>query len=181
MILGLDVSTSIIGATILDEEGNTVYCEAWDLRNKRKFPDLFAKGEAVRLHLLEIALRPKYKVKEIYIEKSLQAFRPGFSSAKTLSTLAAFNGMVSWIAHRMLGLTPEYIAANSARKLCGIKTGKSKETKKKVLDFVVDNDKGFEVEYTKFGNPRPGMTDKADSWVLAKAGLITCAQKKSES
>ena len=181
MILGLDVSTSITGATILDESGKTLYCEYWDLRNKRLFPDLFAKGEAVRLNLLEIALRPQYEVKEIYIEKSLQSFRPGFSSAKTLSTLAAFNGMVSWIAHRMLGLKPEYIAANSARKLCGIKTGKSKETKLKVLQFVVDNDDGFKVEYTKFGNPKPGMTDMADSWVLAKAGLITCKQKKPES
>jgi hypothetical protein len=146
-----------------------------------KFPDLFAKGEAVRLNLLEIALRPQYKVDEIYIEKSLQSFRSGFSSAKTISTLASFNGMVSWIAHRMLGHKPKYIAANSARKACGIKTGKSKETKLKVLQFVVDKDPEFDLQYTKFGNPKPGMTDMADSWVVAKAGLIECKQKKLES
>ena len=34
MILGLDISTSIIGATVLDKNGEVVYCEAWDLRNK---------------------------------------------------------------------------------------------------------------------------------------------------
>ena len=181
MILGLDVSTSITGATILDENGKTLYCQYWDMRNKNKFPDLFAKGELVRLNLLEIAIRPQYKVEEIYIEKSLQSFRSGFSSAKTISTLASFNGMVSWIAHRMLGCKPQYIAANSARKACGIKTGKSKETKLKVLQFVVDNDPEFDLQYTKFGNPKPGMTDMADSWVLAKAGLIACTQKKSKS
>jgi hypothetical protein len=81
----------------------------------------------------------------------------------------------------MLGHKPKYIAANSARKACGIKTGKSKETKLKVLQFVVDKDPEFDLQYTKFGNPKPGMTDMADSWVVAKAGLIECKQKKLES
>ena len=35
MILGLDISTSIVGATILGNEGEVVYCEASDLRNKK--------------------------------------------------------------------------------------------------------------------------------------------------
>ena len=66
MILGLDVSTSITGATILDEQGNIILCEAWDMRNKKHFKDIFDKGEGIRLWLLGIAL--KHKVKEIYIE-----------------------------------------------------------------------------------------------------------------
>ena len=32
MILGLDISTSITGATILDKDGNVIYNEAWDLK-----------------------------------------------------------------------------------------------------------------------------------------------------
>ena len=32
MILGLDVSTSITGATVIDSDGKIVYNEAWDLR-----------------------------------------------------------------------------------------------------------------------------------------------------
>ena len=35
MILGLDISTSITGATVLDDDGNVVFNEAWDTRNKK--------------------------------------------------------------------------------------------------------------------------------------------------
>ena len=33
------------------------------------------------------------------------------------------------------------------------------------------------VEYTKHGNPKPGVMDKSDSWVIAKAGFIICTAK----
>jgi hypothetical protein len=35
MILGLDVSTSVIGYTILDEGAKIIECEAWDLRKQK--------------------------------------------------------------------------------------------------------------------------------------------------
>ena len=38
MIYGLDVSTSIVGFTVLDDEGNIIVNEAWDLR---KIKNLF--------------------------------------------------------------------------------------------------------------------------------------------
>ncbi|MAF37113.1 hypothetical protein CL622_08430, partial [archaeon] len=86
MILGLDISTSITGATVLDEHGSVLMCEHWDTRNKNKFEDLFAKAEQIRLELLKI--HHYYEIKEIFIEQSLQSFRSGFSSAHTLSTLS---------------------------------------------------------------------------------------------
>ena len=48
MILGLDVSTSITGATVLNLKEEILYCEAWKLQNKKHFPDLFSKAEAVK-------------------------------------------------------------------------------------------------------------------------------------
>ena len=92
MILGLDVSTSFVGAPELDYDGTRICCEAWDLRKVKGF---FKKSQAVsdNLNLLYI----KYSIKKVFIEESLQAFRPGFSSANTLMTLAKFNGTVSWI------------------------------------------------------------------------------------
>ena len=36
MILGLDISTSITGATVLDNDGNILYNEAWDTRKFKK-------------------------------------------------------------------------------------------------------------------------------------------------
>ena len=42
-----------------------------------------------------------------------------------------------------------------------------------VLNFLLENEDKFDVEYTKFGNPRPKYFDMADSIVIAKAGHKT--------
>jgi len=167
MILGLDISTSIVGATILDNAGVVVYCEAWDLRNKKYFPDLYFKASFVKRNLW--TLDDQYGLNEIYIEQSLMAFRPGFSSARTILTLAKFNGIVSYICQDNFA-TPEYIGASTARKACGIKVEKGKKAKEVVLKFVLDNEPKFMIEYTKHGNPKPGSYDRADSYIIAKAG-----------
>ena len=177
MILGLDISTSISGATILDKDGALLYNEAWDTRNKNKYPTLYDKAFLLKSELEN--LKNNYNVTSIYIEQSLQSFRSGFSSAKTLSTLSRFNGIVSWVCYEVFELQPELLAAASARKLAGVVKKKGENAKEKSFEFVVDTVPEFVVEYTKFGNPRPGMYDKSDSYIIAKAGFIKCKNKKS--
>ena len=69
MILGLDISTSITGYTILDNEGNIVACEHIDLRKEKNF---FLKSAQIEGVLNEI--RSLYFIEQIYIEQSLQSF-----------------------------------------------------------------------------------------------------------
>jgi len=176
MILGLDVSTSITGVTVLDENGKIIYCEAWDTRNKNHFPSLFHKGQEIKNLLWEID--DHYSISSIFIEQSLQSFRSGFSSAKTLSTLSRFNGIVSWLCYSIFGIEPEYIAATSARKKCGIVIPRGQKAKQAVIQYVVDNVPDVLIEYTKHGNPRPQCFDKADSWVVAHAGWLQCRDQK---
>ena len=164
IILGLDLSTSITGATLLDEEGNTILCEAWDTRNKRQFSTIFHKAQHIRHRMFEL----RFPIKKVYIEQSLQSFRSGFSSAQTLSTLSRFNGIISWICYHDLNVIPQYIAAPSARKLCELKVPRGTKAKEVALQYFLDN--GHEIEYTSHGNPKPGSYDRADSWVVAKAG-----------
>ena len=171
MILGLDVSTSITGATLLDKNGNVVQNFAIDTRKHKNF---FDKAEQV-----ELALRQMKKVPtHIFIEQSLQSFRSGFSSAKTLSTLSRFNGVVSWICYKTFDIEPEYIAATSARKSVGIKVPKGTKAKQCVVQYVVDNVPDVLIEYTKHGNPKPQCYDMADSWVIANAGWLDWQKKK---
>ena len=172
MICGLDISTSITGVTILDKAGKIVHNEAWDLR---KFKNFFQKAKFVRSSIT--LLSEKYDIDEVYIEQSLQAFRSGFSSAKTLSTLSRFNGVVSWLMYEHTGHVPQYLSAASARKACGIKIPKGENAKKKVVEFLLDNEPRFVVQYTKYGNFKPECFDKADSIVIAKAGFI-CQQSR---
>ena len=176
MILGLDISTSITGATVLDNDGKVVFNEAWDFRNKKYFPTLFEKGFEIKELLYQ--LKKDYDITSVYIEQSLQSFRSGFSSAKTLSTLSRFNGIVSWLCYEAYELKPEYIAATTARKKCGIKIPKGVKAKQVVIKYVVDNVPDVLIEYTKHGNPKPQCFDKADSWVIARAGWLDCQNLK---
>jgi hypothetical protein len=171
MILGLDISTSITGATILGKDGEVVYNDSWDTR---KFKNFFEKAKFVEDKIKEL----DYPIEEVYIEQSLQSFRSGFSSAKTLSTLSRFNGIVSWLAYTILRVEPEYLAASSARKLCGIKIPKGTKAKQVVVQYVVDNVPSVSITYTKHGNPKPECFDKADSWVIARAGWENCQKKR---
>jgi len=177
MILGLDVSTSITGVTILDSNGKMVYNELWDTRNKNKFPTIIDKAKYVQEQLRDIKSQFNMQIKNVYIEEPFTFFNSGGSSARTMATLQRFNGIVSWICVDVLDLVPELIMATTARKTVGIKTQKGVKAKETSFDFVLANEPNFIVEYTKHGNPKPGMMDKSDSWVIAKAGYILCNQK----
>jgi len=175
MILGLDVSTSITGYTLIDGD-KIVLNGAWDTR---KYKDFFEKVKHVKAGLEEIYEQYGEQIGAVYIEQSLQTFRSGFSSAKTLSTLSRFNGIVSWLVFDQYKTTPEYLAATSARKLCGIKVPRGQKAKAVVLKFLLDNEPSFVIDYTRNGNPKPESYDKADSLIIAKAGVI-CEARSSK-
>jgi hypothetical protein len=176
LILGLDVSTSITGITILEKDGTLVYNDSWDTR---KYKSFFEKVKYVEEQVIHLS---KFygEFERVFIEESLQSFRSGFSSAKTLSTLARFNGVVSWLVYRILKTEPEYLAATSARKLCGIKVPRGTKAKQVVIQHILDNVPEIQIEYTKQNNVKPHCYDKADSWVIAKAGLIQCQQERKQ-
>jgi len=174
MILGLDVSTSITGATILDKDGKVVYNEAWDLR---KYKNFFKKVEYVETQITKLK-RDGKRIETVFIEQSLQAFRSGFSSAKTLSTLARFNGVVSWLVYGMLQVEPQYLAATSARKTCGITVPRGQKGKAVAMQYVLDNIPEVTISYTRNNNIKPECYDKVDSWVIAKAGYNICQKEK---
>ena len=176
MILGLDVSTSITGITILEKDGKLVYNDRWDTR---KYKSFFQKVSYVEERISELS-KLYGGFEKVFIEQSLQTFRSGFSSAKTLSTLARFNGVVSWLVYRILKTEPEYLAATSARKLCGIKVPRGTKAKQVVIQHILDNVPEIQIEYTKQNNVKPHCYDKADSWVIAKAGLIQCQQERKQ-
>jgi hypothetical protein len=165
--LGLDISTSITGATVI-QDGKILKTCFWDTRNKKRFPTIYDKARFVKSQLED--LLSNYKICHIYIEQSLHSFRSGFSSAQTLSTLSRFNGIVSWICWELFKINPEMIAATSARKQAGVGIKRGDNAKEKVLQFVLDNYPAIAIEYTKHGNPKPGTLDMCDSIVIALAG-----------
>ena len=180
MILGLDVSTSSTGWSVLKESGELVEQGFIKLAN---IDGLFKKAKKVSIFLSKINI--DHEIKKIYIEENLQSFRSGFSSAKTISTLAKFNGIVSYISFIEFGIDPEFLNVNSARKSLGIKIAREKvcgkSTKNQVFEWVRNSlkESGYvwPVKTLKSG-PRKGQTvfidecfDISDAYVIGRAGI----------
>ena len=96
MILGLDISTSCTGWCILNDSGTLVAMGSIKLAGSKSVYD---KTEMVKKSFSDI--KEKHPISHIYVEENLQAYRPGFSSAKTILALAKFNGIVSYVANEI--------------------------------------------------------------------------------
>lgn len=179
MILGIDISTSITGFAVVGD-GQLLHYSSIDLR---KHKGVFAKAEALREYVTDLFENYQldnesfmgdspFPIEHIYIEQPLHMFMRGKSSAKTLSALMTFNGIVSWLVYELFEIEPKYIAATSARKHCGIKVPRGQKSKQVVLEHLLEHEPAFKIEYTKNGNPKPESYDRADAIVIAKAGDV---------
>ena len=175
MRLGLDISTSNVGWCVLSSGGTLIDAGAVELSKKK---DIFQKAASVRETLSSI--NKAHQIDSIAIEENLQAFRPGFSSAKTIVTLARFNGIVTLLAFEELGVHPEFVNVNSARKSAGLKIIKKSDisTKDQVLNFVKQKVPGYDwPTRTLKSGARKGLVipadccyDIADAYIVAVAG-----------
>ena len=180
MILALDISTSCTGWCVFDENGlrGSGYIDL------SKHKGMYEKAGEVKSELLCLTI--KYPFTKVVVEENLQAFRPGLSSAKTLMTLAQFNGVIRWICHADLHSEVESINVNSARKTVGLKLDRKskKKTKEQVWDWVneqnsTDNNR-IEWPYkTLKSGPNKGKTrlcneayDIADAYVIGKSYFL---------
>ena len=188
MILGLDVSTSCTGYSIIDDHGNFVDAGYIELKNIKNF---WKKADEVKFRLESIS--KEFEIKSVFVEENLQMFRPGMSSAKTLSTLSRFNGIVCFITREITGKEPISINVNHARKTLGIKIIRKKDggkgTKEQILDWVSlylqQENYYWPTKILKSG-PRKGNKvfeqgcyDIADAWVISKAGFILYSATKN--
>lgn len=163
MILGLDVSTSIIGVCLFKDD-KVVKADYIDLR---KVSGLLHKAQAVEDYINNNL--KEVKIEHIFIEQALMFFRRGGSTAKTMAILQNFNGVVSWLCFKLLELEPQYITPISARSKCGIKVPRGKKAKEVVMEHFLET-KEFPIDYTRYGNVQKYCYDMADAVVVAKAG-----------
>jgi hypothetical protein len=170
MILGLDISTTIVGVALIDLDGTLVVSEHWDIT---KQDTLFEKAEVIGSLLW--ALKNEHNVDQVFVETALKKFIPGRSRADTLIKLAKFNGIVSWLCFDTFNQTPTFINVNTARTLYGLsfpRGTKGPQRKKMVVEAVNDKEKSaFRYEMARGGkNYKKGTDDRADAVVIARAG-----------
>ena len=169
MILGIDISTSKIGISIIDYNENLILSELIKMKSS---DSLEVRAKIFNKKMIEI--RGNYEIKHIFIEQPFMAFSGGKTTAVTMAKLQRFNGMCCYAVYDLYGFAASLIQANKARGLVELKIKRGDNTKLKVIEWVSEKyPKDFIVEYTRHGNPKPGTDDKADAIVIANAGLKT--------
>ena len=184
-ILALDVSTSIVGVCVVDTDvepdakGSHIL-----LLSHIAFKGcntLWEKADKVQSYLHTILMNEKLvsstlKVDRVVLEEPLMGFRPGMSSAQTISTLMRFNGIVSYIARNLFEKEPEYIGSAHARKLCGIKllkTALGGPQKEQVFAHMERHDLNHVVwPLKKNGKQEDWSRDACDAYVIARAATV---------
>ena len=125
VVLGLDVSTAVIGYAFLpmgaDATTHPVMRGHIDLRrNKGGFWSKVDQMERELFDVIARAVTIGHRIVRLCIEDPLQRFRKGLSSAHTIALLAKFNVLVASHARRLRGVDPLYIDATAARKKIGV-------------------------------------------------------------
>ena len=180
MLLSLDISTSCTGWCIFNENG----FRDIGFIDLSKHKGMYEKAGRVKAELLNLTIQ--YPFTKVIVEENLQAFRPGLSSAKTLMTLAQFNGVVRWICHSDLNTEVESINVNTARKTVGLKLDRKskKKTKEQVWEWVKSLNKSDKNKIqwpykTLKSGPSKGQVrlcneayDMADAYVIAKSYFL---------
>lgn len=183
--LGLDISTTVTGIAVLESDPQAEHPKILllDHIEFKGCETLWEKVDVVDQYLSEVATRvlgpvPRIrKFDRMCIEESLQSFRPGFSSAATIVTLAKFNGLVSYLGRKRLGLEPTYIASGTARKRCGIKVQRTaaaggKNAKQQCFEWCMAGPLKQHVwPLKKNGDPKDWSHDVTDAYIIARAGL----------
>tara|TARA_R110002126_G_scaffold4922_12_gene25536 strand:+ start:1502 stop:2074 length:573 start_codon:yes stop_codon:yes gene_type:complete len=179
MILGLDISTTIVGVALIDDQ-NLILSTHWDIS---KAETIFNKAEQVGSELWQ--LRNNYSIDQVFIETALKKFIPGRSRADTLMKLAKFNGIVSWLCYDSFEVEPKYLNVNSARSLYGLSFARGTKgplRKKMVIEAVIEKEKNaFTYEMARGGkNYKKGTDDRADAIVIARAGEFLLRNEDNE-
>ena len=171
--LGLDISTSCTGICVLDKDGKVSLLTSVSFPSKLTF---WEKADLTEKTLKKLKDKHKLDITSFFIEESLQKFRAGFSSAKTLTTLSKFNGITCFIGRKIFNLDPTPINVNTARKSVGLKIPKGMNAKDVVFEWV-SNEIDFKCP-TKIlqSGPRKGKEilraecyDMSDAYLIARA------------
>jgi len=171
LILGIDVSTSCTGFAVIDNSGKLLNASFVYLEQK----DLLDKAGEIEGKIKEL-FEAYPKIKRIAIEQNLIGFRRGFSSAQVLSSLARFNGIVSYISFCITGIYPEMISVVNARKSLKIPIPKGSNAKECVIHWVKNQEPDyiFPTRTITSGKRKgeivqeKGVEDACDAYVVAR-------------
>jgi len=180
MILALDISTSIIGIAIFDNEYKLHELTWVKFNSKEK--NLFKKLD----YFIEFIKKYEYiKFTQIVIEKELLKFSGKFSNADTLNKLTRINALISGFLYKTYNIEPIYYNVQTARKTAfpNLTIPQNHPSKKTLIwEAVMKTEPTINWEYGKTGKLIEGTLDATDAYVVGMAYIVdTIKEKKSKN
>lgn len=186
MYFGWDISTSIVGVTVLDECGKWVKSSHFDFAKFSESRSLHDKMDESRWWVEEFLAPFSSGSHHHFFEERLANFAKGRTRLQTLMRLAGFNALFSyevWRIHREIcpyekggvGILSTHIHPSTVKAVMkreGLVIPKGGDKKKITLDFVRSTVPGWEVFLNRNENPHPFNFDRADSYITARAGFL---------
>lgn len=187
MIFGWDISTAVVGVTALDHDGKWVKTDHFDFHKMAKeAKSLHDKMDESEWWVKEFLSQYKTGSHTHFFEDRLANFSAGRTMLQTLMTLAGFNCLFSyevWRIHKEVAthedgctgvgtihIHPSTVKAIMKRE--GLVIPKGADKKKLTLEFVKNIVPGWQVFLNKNENPHPFNYDRADSYIVARAGYL---------
>jgi hypothetical protein len=181
-VLGLDISTSIIGVAITNNM-KLVFHDFIDVKKVliKQRNCYFKTLEYIESYLSN--LKSKFDITTVHIEEPIKRVSSGKSSINSITKLYSYNYPITWICYKIFQFPPVYIKATSARRIHEIKKSNeltlkdvnflkgTKEIKilalQKVLEYFPDFRNKF--TFTTRGNIQPHWLDIADAIIVSLA------------
>lgn len=167
-VLGLDVSSTVVGYTVMNSEydvediGWIPFKKDWTLIEK-----------SLGFREIMMKLHEKFDIKRVAIEDILTKFIAGKSSIKTIITLSQFNMLAQYHVYEVFGIEPVLINVLRARNLSECKVPRGINSKEFVFNKV--SQWYPEIEWPRMKRKKDKFAkecyDMADSCVVAKAVL----------
>jgi hypothetical protein len=188
IVMGLDISTSCTGLTLLkhtkdfDPKQHIIHQEAIVFKTK----DMTFWNKVDQFQKQIQAIYDKFgQIETFGVESPLKRFASGASSASTVCLLQRFNGIVSYITRELYKVDPIYIGVTDARKSCGIKTQQTKKAgmnaKMQTARWMMEHDlqhinyplkRGCEEDIVRtIYNVKSFVFDEIDSYVVARGTM----------
>ena len=163
MILGLDISTSTVGYTFIENKQivdmNFINIKKYDIYKEKAF---FVLSELNKNPYID-------KVEKVYVEDNLSGFAGGRTSQQTIIKLAKFNAVLCFVIEDAFDVEVKNINPMTARKqLFGkarVKGVKAKDFVKRQIDELYDTSKWC--KNTSRGNWDKRNIDMYDGLVVA--------------
>lgn len=177
MILGLDISTSVVGIALFN---STYNLQELSYVKFKPGTNLFIKlDEFIKF------FENKYsdiKLEHIHIEEPLKKFKGKFSNADTIQKLTQMNSLISGYLYKKFNLIPQYFNVITARSIVfpELKIPQNHPNKKYLIwEAVMKAEPKITWMYSSTTHKlKDENFDMCDAWVAGMAGIIMLIKQK---